>query len=309
MLISIIIPCYNVENYIEDCVESVINQTYADIEIICIDNNSSDATGQKLENLQNKYPQLIIDKETQRGAPAARNKGLALASGQWLQFLDADDLLMPCKIENQMNHVAKNRDVVFIAGAYFRRNLKGKETFRFPERDNPFKSLFVTKLGITGANLWNTFYVKKIGGWDKSLKSSQEADLMFRLLQQNENVIYDNEPLTIVRERASGQISKSDALSSYWQQYFEKRLEMVDWLQKNKPEYYLLEKEFFDDALFGILKIIANANINVADKLYLDYFRGKYHPSKSQTHSTKPYLLLFRLLGFKGVERIRKLLS
>jgi len=102
MLISIIILCYNVQNYIVDCVESCIAQTYKSIEIICIDNNSSDKTPVILSDLKKKYPQLILGKEIKPSASAARNRGLSLAKGDWIQFLDADDLLMPAKIKHQV---------------------------------------------------------------------------------------------------------------------------------------------------------------------------------------------------------------
>ncbi len=101
MLVSVVIPCYNVEDYIEECIHSAFAQTHKPIEVICIDNNSTDNTWQKLKQLQEKYPSLLIDKELKPGAPAARNKGLALSKGEWIQFLDADDLLLPEKIEHQ----------------------------------------------------------------------------------------------------------------------------------------------------------------------------------------------------------------
>ncbi|WP_234408798.1 glycosyltransferase family 2 protein [Marinilabilia salmonicolor] len=75
MFISIIIPAYNVSPYIEECIHPAFAQTYPHIEVICIDNNSTDDTWQKLEQLKQQYPQLIIDKELKPGAPAARNKG------------------------------------------------------------------------------------------------------------------------------------------------------------------------------------------------------------------------------------------
>jgi len=300
--VSIIIPCYNVENYIEECVESAINQTYKNIEIICIDNNSSDSTWQKLEKLKNKYPQLIIDKENKTGAPAARNKGLALASGQWLQFLDADDLIMPQKIEHQINLVSQKQDTVLVSGAYYDHYLDGTKTLRIPKKDNPFKSLFITKLGCTCSNLWNVSYVKKAGGWDESLKSSQESDLMFRLLQQNDNVIFDNEVLTIVRERPSGQISNYNFVQRR-QQYFEKRVEMDNWLQRNRKEYYNDEKKFFIITLINVLKGLAQENSTIADKLFQDYYEGKYHGSVPQKYLIKSYF--YRYFRFKRFQMIK----
>ena len=101
-LVSVVIPCYNVETYIEECLESVLKQTYSEIEIICIENNSEDRTLEKLIQFKDRFPdKIIVDHETKKGAAAARNKGLSLVRGNWIQFLDADDLLMPNKIEHQ----------------------------------------------------------------------------------------------------------------------------------------------------------------------------------------------------------------
>jgi glycosyltransferase involved in cell wall biosynthesis len=118
MLISVIIPCYNVEAFISECVDSVLNQTYQEIEIICIDNNSSDNTWQTLIQLKNIFPHLIIDKEIKAGACAARNKGLNIANGYWVQFLDADDLLLPKKIEHQVELLKCNSNIAFVAGSF-----------------------------------------------------------------------------------------------------------------------------------------------------------------------------------------------
>ena len=101
MLISIIIPAYNVEVYIEECIHSAFAQTYNPIEVLCIDNNSTDNTWQKIKQLQETYPSLLIEKELKPDATAARYKGLSLSKGEWIQFLDADDLLLPEKIEHQ----------------------------------------------------------------------------------------------------------------------------------------------------------------------------------------------------------------
>lgn len=311
MLISIIIPAYNVEDYIEECIHSAYGQTYQPIEVICIDNNSTDNTWQKLETLKKQYPQLIIDKESKPGAPAARNKGLALSKGQWLQFLDADDLLLPGKLEHQVGLIKDDAQVCFIAAASEKLSIDGQIFKSVPKLDDPIKSLFTTNLGNTCSNLWNRSYVEQIGGWDESIKSSQEADLMFRLLQVNRKVVFDILPLTVIRERPEGQISTKNPKEN-WERYFNKRVEILEWLKDNDSSVYETHKEFFDDSLFGILKIISMQKpdgLAAANKLYRTHFIDKYRPSPNQSHSTKPYLLLYKALGFKGAERVRRILG
>ncbi|RCW27032.1 glycosyltransferase family A protein [Marinilabilia salmonicolor] len=306
--VSIIIPAFNVSSYIKDCIHSAFAQPHPHLEVICIDNNSTDDTWQKLEQLKQQYPQLIIDKELKPGAPAARNKGLKLSKGEWLQFLDADDLLMPEKIVHQVSMLNETSQVVpFIAASCLKRNLEGKEQKTFLNKEHPFKSLFVTQLGNTCANLWNRNYIERINGWDESLKSSQEADLMFRLLQVKDEVMYDDEPLTIVRERAEGQISQQNH-SEKWQRFFHKRIEMLKWLKKYRPEHYMSEKDFYQDALFGILKIMAEKDLKTANRLYKQNLKP-YKASSAQTHSTNPYMYIFSFFGFYGAEKIRNLFN
>src|SRR5690554_6456801 len=115
MLISIIIPAYNVVDYIEECIHSAFAQTYKPIEVLCIDNNSTDNTWQKIKQLQETYPSLLIEKELKPDATAARYKGLSLSKGEWIQFLDADDLLLPEKIEHQVDLLRNNNEAGFIA--------------------------------------------------------------------------------------------------------------------------------------------------------------------------------------------------
>lgn len=311
MLISIIIPAYNVEDYIEECVASAFAQSYSPIEVICIDNNSSDGTWDKLQQLKELYPSLIVEKELKPGAPAARNKGLALSKGQWLQFLDADDLLLPGKIKHQVGLIKDDAQVCFIAAASEKLSIDGQIFKSVPKLDDPIKSLFTTNLGNTCSNLWNRSYVEQIGGWDENIKSSQEADLMFRLLQVNRKVVFDILPLTVIRERPEGQISTKNPQEN-WERYFNKRVEILEWLKDNDSSVYETHKEFFDDSLFGILKIISMQKpdgLAAANKLYRTHFIDKYRPSPNQSHSTKPYLLLYKALGFKGAERVRRILG
>lgn len=308
ILVSVIIPCYNVQDYIVECVNSVFAQTYPNIEVICIDNNSTDETWNKLNDLQKKYPTLIIDKELNPGAPTARNKGLNLAQGEWIQFLDADDLLMPEKIEHQVSLLYDSTVTAFIAGACFKRNLNGQDKLALPQRGNPFKSLFSTQLGNTCSNLWNAKQIKRIEGWNESLRSSQEADLMFRLLKTSDNVIFDNQPLTIIRERPFGQISQGNHIEK-WKRYYDKRIEIINWLKQNQSEHYTNEKAYYDDIVFGILKMIAENDLNMANSLYKEYFDNNYLFSSQQSHSTKLYELLFKVFGFYKTERIRRFLK
>ena len=87
--ISVIIPVYNGEKYIQRCVDSVLNQTYSDIEIIVINDGSTDNT----ENILKSYSNIVLINKENEGVSKARNTGLSLAKGDYVYFCDADDYL------------------------------------------------------------------------------------------------------------------------------------------------------------------------------------------------------------------------
>lgn len=90
-LISIIIPVYNIEEYIENCLCSLINQTYEHIEIICIDDGSTDSSADIIKAMQEKDSRIVYVYQNNSGVSSARNKGLDIANGEYIMFVDGDD--------------------------------------------------------------------------------------------------------------------------------------------------------------------------------------------------------------------------
>ena len=91
--ISVILPVYNAEEYLEECLESIANQSFKDIEIICVNDGSTDASLDVLEKRQKHDSRISIITRENKGAGAARNVGLEHASGDYIYFMDSDDYL------------------------------------------------------------------------------------------------------------------------------------------------------------------------------------------------------------------------
>lgn len=108
--VSIIVPMYNVENYITKCIDSLINQTYSNIEIILIDDGSKDATFQIIKNFKDKRIKYIYQKNA--GVSAARNNGISKSSGDYITFIDADDWLSQDAIKTMVDLFDSECDVV-----------------------------------------------------------------------------------------------------------------------------------------------------------------------------------------------------
>lgn len=91
IMVSVVIPVYNVENYLEECLESVLNQTYSELEIICVDDGSTDRSLQILQEYAKKDERVRVVSQQNKGAGAARNHGIKLANGRYIYFMDSDD--------------------------------------------------------------------------------------------------------------------------------------------------------------------------------------------------------------------------
>ncbi|MDO5808499.1 MAG: glycosyltransferase family 2 protein, partial [Lachnospiraceae bacterium] len=106
-LVSIIMPSYNTAPYIEETIQSVLNQTYTNWELLIVDDCSTDNTDEILSKISDPRIRLFKNEENS-GAAVSRNKALREAKGQWIAFLDSDDLWMPKKLEKQIHYMEIN---------------------------------------------------------------------------------------------------------------------------------------------------------------------------------------------------------
>lgn len=145
-LVSIIIPVYNVENYLDKCVDSVILQTYKNIEIILVDDGSKDHSGAICDHWKEKDKRIKVIHKTNGGLSSARNAGIEISSGDYLFFLDSDDYISVHTIEILLKHAKENNaDLVETALTHVYKN---KNVCRAPK--GPIKVL-----GTEEALIWD----------------------------------------------------------------------------------------------------------------------------------------------------------
>ncbi|MBQ5823851.1 MAG: glycosyltransferase family 2 protein [Clostridia bacterium] len=108
-LISIIVPVYNVEKYIHQCVDSIINQTYTNLEIILVDDGSPDNCGRICDEYAAKDSRIKVIHQANQGLSAARNAGVALSNAEWISFVDSDDIIHPQAIELMFSALKKEK--------------------------------------------------------------------------------------------------------------------------------------------------------------------------------------------------------
>ena len=112
-LVSIIVPVYNVENYLKECIDSILMQTYKNIEVILINDGSSDSSGKLCDEYKEKDIRIKVVHKTNGGLSDARNLGLDICKGEYISFVDSDDYVSPIFVEIYMQAMQEgNCDIV-----------------------------------------------------------------------------------------------------------------------------------------------------------------------------------------------------
>ena len=184
--VSVIIPAYNCAPYIQEAVESVLNQTYQNFELLIVDDGSADDTRRILKEFEKKYPDRVRNfYQSNQGASAARNKALKESRGEYIAFLDADDVWYPQKLAKQIQ-VLENTESGFVyCDNYFVTETREKienyvRKVKFIEGDGILE-LFCNHFVMTPAVVFRKKYLLEIGYFDETLRVGEDYDFFLRL--------------------------------------------------------------------------------------------------------------------------------
>jgi hypothetical protein len=180
-MVSIVIPCYNAGSWVGECIQSALDQTWSDTEIIVIDDGSTDQSREVIASFGDRIRHEFTPN---RGGAAARNRGLALSEGEWVQFIDADDLLVPDCIEGKVK-MTRDPGVVACCGIEFMDftardgELGGPLCWLLDEYD--IDTLLASGGPQTAAPLHRRADLESVGGFRVELPCAQDLDLHLRL--------------------------------------------------------------------------------------------------------------------------------
>lgn len=197
-LVSVIIPSYQSREYVSYAIETCLNQTYKNLEIIIIDDGSTDGTRELVKNSYNRE-NIVYYYKTNGGLSSARNAGLKLAKGEYIQFLDADDLIEPTKIEKQVNFLKSNLEIfgVYCGTKYFKNSVENIVYTNFIKHEgNIYKNLvlgnFIPVNSILCRRIEDLYF-------DETLRSFEDWDYWLRICEQGNKIAYIDEFLCYVR--------------------------------------------------------------------------------------------------------------
>ncbi|NLT51594.1 MAG: glycosyltransferase [Ignavibacteria bacterium] len=204
-LVSVIITTFNGEKFIRESVESIISQTYTNLEIIIIDDGSNDGTADIIKSIPDKRIKYFWTENN--GHVAALNYGLSLANGDYVSILDHDDIAMPQKIEKQMKAILFDSDISIVSHNIFVINEIGKTLYeiKLPKEDEEIKKELRFQNIISHSGV---LYKKKIvldaGGYREKYGKIADYDLWLRL-RLNAKFLNLDEMLLKYRKHINGQ--------------------------------------------------------------------------------------------------------
>lgn len=211
-LVSIIIPCYNASRWIAEAIISCLWQTHPNIEIIIIDDGSKDNSLEIIKSYAQQYKNIIWRRIPHTGGNHARNVGLSLSKGEYIQFLDADDYILPEKIKHQVDFLeSTGADVVYgdwrhqyhyTNGSYKLGDIKitGQQT-------DILESLLGTWWVAVAALLYTRKTIERSDGWDETLSTAQDRDFFISVVMRGAKVMYQPGCYSIYRRYGNVTVS------------------------------------------------------------------------------------------------------
>ena len=243
-LVSIIVPVYNSEKYLSACLESIINQTYPHLEIILINDGSTDGSLKIINQFIKKDSRIKLIDQKNQGQSAARNQGLRLATGEFISFIDSDDYIKPSFIEKLLIPFQKDQTVSLTICGIHRRFLNNNHTENLylspitKKLKHESKKAYILRLLLKDGRLYssvNKLYQAKIAKniqFDTSLNFAEDTKFVLEYLKQSTGqVIFVNEPLYVYNFGSIESTINHSALK--WENWENSFSYLKSWVGKN----------------------------------------------------------------------------
>lgn len=287
-LISIIVPVYNVEKYLERCIESIVNQTYQNLEIILVDDGSMDNSGKICDEWAVKDNRIKVIHKENGGVSSARNDGLKKATGEYVGFVDSDDTVEPRYMEILLNLIIEKRvdmSIINYIEKYSEYEIKNETYIKNKEfyKENFFKYLF--EISNYKGYLWNKIFKREIIVtnniiFDENIYICEDLLFVCQVADKCEKFYYDYEEYLYnyyIREESSIRKEYSEQTATRVEVYSR----IIEIFDKNNIDSILVKREYMYYALVARneLKNIKRENkiryTNIAKKYMKEILKTK----------------------------------
>ena len=265
-LISVIVPVYNVEDYLVDCVESIITQSYKNLEIILVDDGSTDGSGIICDNYKSRDTRIIVIHQKNKGLSAARNSGIDVSKGEYIGFVDSDDFIHPEMYNRLMKDIIDYN--VLLSFCQFRRFEDGDkiekplliyETDLYSPHDVIFESLSAERWWEAVTKLFHRSlfsYIRFPEG-----RTNEDYAIMMNIYDLCDRIVVDRNQLYYYRQR-EGSITTSSL-----------NIRKFDQIQ-NSQEVLEFVKQYYPDCVRPAEAVLLTAAQGLLTRLYSGHISG-----------------------------------
>lgn len=260
-LVSVVIPVYNVKKYIKKCVNTIINQTYKNLEIILVNDGSTDGSEKVCQELKNEDKRITVINQKNQGLSAARNTGIKYAKGQYIQFVDSDDWIDCNCIKELYNCIKKYKSDIAICGIIMSYPKYDKKMNWFDKNlciNNDDALIELLKNNNISSHAWNKLY--KIELFDKIEfpigKIYEDVRMMYKVFLKARKIAISNKYLYYYRQRSNSITTKIDINNK------------LEYIQAFKERYYYFEstykkEKYTELALYSYLNSILSSLVTL----------------------------------------------
>ena len=253
-LISVIVPIYKVESYLRQCVDSILNQTYTNLEIILVDDGSPDNCGAICDEYAAKDSRVRVFHKPNGGLSDARNAGMKIMTADYLMFVDSDDWMELHAVE-LLYSLMKEHDASIVIGGQ-KQFEDGTNQLLFTNCHGPVKAIYQSKTEAMeamlryGCTVWGRLYRREIhqGIWYPSGTVHEDEAIMLPLLERCSRIVKINEPIYCYRCRANSITNSAFAVKNL--DWYKEGKKHLAWILQNHPELEKVARERFYTSIY-----------------------------------------------------------
>ncbi len=225
-VVTIVLPAYNASEYLAETLNSVLSQTFQDFELLVIDDGSTDNTTDIVGDFCQRDSRIRLISQKNQGVSVARNTGIKMAQGEFIAFIDSDDLWLPNKLAKHVQHLGANPNLGLSFARVEFMSFDGKSTRNY---SNPrlvnitAKDLYEENAAVTPSNaVIRRTALQQVGGFDGELSGAADAELFLRVKCHGWQVEGINEVLVLYRTSLGGMSSQLYKMEEDWNRLSQK---------------------------------------------------------------------------------------